>query len=55
MQWHQDRGTLESCRVGDAHKLAVGCLELLAATLAVKTFLKSQRGVSVKLQLVNQL
>ena len=32
----------------------INCLELLAATLAVKAFLKDQRGVSVKLQLDNQ-
>ena len=32
----------------------INCLELLAATLAVKAFLKDQRGVSVRLQLDNQ-
>ena len=32
----------------------INCLELLAATLAVKTFLKSQTGKSVLLQLDNQ-
>ena len=35
-------------------EMHINCLELLAATLAVKAFLKDQRGVSVKLQLDNQ-
>ena len=32
----------------------INCLELLTATLAVKAFLKDQRGVLVRLQLDNQ-
>ena len=32
----------------------INCVELLAATLAVKTFLKDQTGASVLLQLDNQ-
>ena len=32
----------------------INCLELLAATLAVKTFLKGQSGTSVLLQLDNK-
>ena len=32
----------------------INCLELLAATLAVKTFLKGHSGMSVLLQLDNQ-
>ena len=35
-------------------EMHINRLELLAATLAVKAFLKDQRGVSVKLQLENQ-
>ena len=35
-------------------QMHINCLELLAATLAVKAFLKDQRGVSVRLQLDNQ-
>ena len=35
-------------------QMHINCLKLLAATLAVKAFLKDQRGVSVQLQLDNQ-
>ena len=35
-------------------QLHINCLELLAATLAVKSFLKDQEGSSVLLQLDNQ-
>ena len=41
LQWFQDRGSLES-------------LELLAATLAAKTFLKDQTDVTILMQLDNQ-
>ena len=47
VQWHQDRGTLEPGRAGNAYKL-------LAATLAVQSFLKDHTAVSVLLQLNNQ-
>ena len=46
MQWHQERGTLEPGRTGNAYN----CLELFAATLAVRSFLKDHTVVSVLLQ-----
>ena len=42
LQWHQDRGPW-------SQKLHINYLELLAATLAVQSFLKDQVGISVLL------
>ena len=38
----------------EEQEMHINCLELLAATLAVQSFLKNQVGVSVLLQLDNQ-
>jgi len=38
----------------EEQEMHINCLELLAATLAVQSFLKDQEGVSILLQLNNQ-
>ena len=49
-QWYQNRGSTELLGAG----MHINYLELLAATLAAKTFLKSQTRQSALLQLDNQ-
>ena len=50
MQWYQNRGTLESCRAGDAYKLPGA----VSGYISSESIPKGSEGVSVKLQLDNQ-